>query len=528
MRLRGIFALGAVVSFITVGTVAMSTISASPAAATLPDVTVTVIDTGVHVTHQEFDYVSQTDTTDQVVAWWDFSSDASPAYHLPAAGELWDTTTNGGEPWDNHGHGTAVASAAVGLNVAGPATKRPSFCPGCKLAVAKVANGAAAISLEQLDDAIKWARETVRTDVISMSIASVAPVPTALLTSIYSEIRLARQAGILVVVANGNGLAGAGIPGGAGFGTPFGNSPYALGVGTGVSPTTAFSTTAYGRTTDPEVTSDADFVRLASKWCQCYSQFSGTSYAAPLVAGFAARLLQENPAMTADYLEKLIKYSARDNVFFSPVIEGYGTVDGGGTQLSTAIAHAAAGTLPARPLLDINALYVETVQGTLDDVWADKLVEGSQVIVNPGIGTTSPTGTIGHSAPAGLSDAEVHKVTANAGDVVTVDAGYTSPDGTSDLDLYVLRVEPTASLGLPTGGQMVARSTKAAGVDESLSFVAPSTGDYWVVVLGHAVVAPQAFTITSNKTLAFQYEGYVLHTFGTSYPYAVEEAYLSL
>lgn len=523
MRVRGVLALVALVASSTmVGTVAMSVISASPAAATLPDVTVTVIDTGVHVTHQEFDYVSQTDTTDQVVAWWDFSGDASPANHLPAAGELWDTTTNGGEPWDNHGHGTAVASAAVGLNVAGPATKRPSFCPGCKLAIAKVTNGAGAVSLDQLDDAIKWARETVHTDVISMSLGGIAPLPTAVLTSIFSEIRLARQAGILVVVANGNGIANAGVPGGAGFATPFGNSPYALGVGVGVSSATVFSTTSYTSTTDPEVTSDANFVRLASKWCQCYSQFSGTSYAAPIVAGFAARLLQENPAMTPDYLETLVKYSARDSIFFSPVVEGYGTVDGAGAQLSTAIAHAAAGTLPARPSPDVDALYVETVQGTLDDVWADKLAEGSQVIVNPGIGTTSPSGTIGHSAPTGLSDAEVHKVTANAGDVVTVDAGYTSPDGTSDFDVYVLRVEPTASFGLPTGGQMVARSTKAAGVDESVSFVAPSTGDYWVVVLGHAVVAPQAFTITSNKALAFQYESYVLHTFGTPYPYAVE------
>jgi hypothetical protein len=354
MRKQALSALVAL-SLATGGAAAMS---AHPASAVAPDVTITMIDTGVRASHQEFDYGGASSTTDQFVAWWDFSSDAN---HLPAAGQTWDTTF--ADPYDPNGHGTATAAAAAGLNAVPATTKTPSFAPGFKLAAAKVANAGATIT--NIAKAIKWARETVHTDVISMSIGQIVPLPSSFGADVYREIALARQAGILVVVANGNGWANTGLaPGEPGFATGYGNSPYALGVG-------AVGNDGALVTTDPEVVSTYK-QNIASNACDtCYGSSIGTSFSAPRVAGFAAHLKQtalaNGQSPTADYLETLVKYSARDTTM-PPTFEGYGVIDG--AQQAVAEAHAAAGTLPARPSPDVNALYVETVQGTLDATWA--------------------------------------------------------------------------------------------------------------------------------------------------------------
>ena len=491
----------------TTTTTSTTTTSTTTTSTTLPppppDVTITMVDTGVRATHQEF-------TASQFVAWWDFSSEGTGT--VPERGDTWDEISGGGMPYDPHGHGTATASAAAGNNSGSAAEKRDSFCPGCKLAVAKVGTGEGAVDGD-LAEAFRWARETVKSDVISMSIGSIIPVPAFISSDLYREIRLARQAGILVVLSNGNGYANAGIPGEPGFATSYANSPFALGVGAGERGF-LFMSQSYLVTTDPEVVSFFLDVPLASSSCDtCYGPATGTSFSAPLVAGFAARLALANPTASADYLEKLVKYSALDSAQ-PPMVEGYGVIDGLQGQLDNAIAHATAGTLPGRPNPDINGLYVETVQGTLDSVWADKASEGAQVLSRTFLGTLSPVGTIGASAPTGLSDAEVYKIHAEAGEVVDVDLVLNPKDDINDIDLYIIR---TDNASLPTGSELTAKSTNGAGLDEHVSFVAPSTSDYYLVVLGWSVspANPQPFTLTATETIEYWYQEYVAHTFGT-------------
>src|SRR4051794_21821187 len=93
---------------------------------------VAVLDTGVRVTHHAFDYRGPGSTNDQVVAWWDFSADKKRKFVAPRPGQLWDTEVS--QPYDDIGHGTAVASMAVGLRRSG---QTPSAAPGFRLAVAK-------------------------------------------------------------------------------------------------------------------------------------------------------------------------------------------------------------------------------------------------------------------------------------------------------------------------------------------------------------------------------------------------------
>lgn len=522
MRVRAISALGLVATLVLGASAAMTT---SPVSAKRPtttttsttttstttsttttttvgnDVVVAMIDTGVRATHNEFNYGGPTSTTDQFVGWWDFSNDAG--LHEPAIGQTWDTVI--ADPFDPHGHGTATASLAVGQNAASSTVKKPSLCPGCKLAVAKVGEADGTIS-GNIAAAIAWARETVHADVISMSIGSIVPLPSFISADVYREARLARQAGILMVVSNGNGFANAGVPGEPGFATSYGNSTDVLGVG-------ADDIDGPTVTTDPEVVAQFFDVPSASNSCDsCYAGVTGTSFSAPYTAGFAAALKQTaldngRPA-GPDYIEKLVKFSARDTIV-PPTFEGYGVIDA--AQFSGANSHAAAGTLPVRPSPDINNLYVETVQGTLDDVWTDKAGESLQLAQKTFTGTLTPVGTIGPSAPTGLAEGEVFTFKANAGDVVTFDMGWVTPDEVADIDMYAFQSSGDTLIG----NLMVDRSNNGAGIAEHIEFVAPANATYTLFIVGWSVVTPQAYTLTTNKALTLYEHNYFLNTYGT-------------
>lgn len=324
-RVRALTACGLAVALAVAGLT-------SARAASSARVVVAVIDTGIAPTHPEFDYRGPDNNDDQLVGWWDFSDDAGR--HLPGPAELWDPEVR--DPYDPHGHGTATASMAVGFNRA--VEKSPSAFPGGKLAVAKVGSGPKGDRITgDLAAAIEWATDTVGADVISMSIG--AGFVLLADESIYRAMEYARDAGVLVVVSNGNGFLNAGIPGEPGTLKGFGNSPHVLSVG-------AAGSSGLIVTTDPEVV--ANFTPVAAHRDGAYSKATGTSFSAPFVAGFGARLLHEarlngqRPDPAA--LERLLKYSARDTAM-PPNVEGFGVLDLEG--LPAAIRHAQAGTAPA-------------------------------------------------------------------------------------------------------------------------------------------------------------------------------------
>ena len=325
------------------------------------EIVVAVIDTGIHPTHQEFVYTSPTNTTDQFVGWWDFTT------HDPGAGQAWDTLNP--TPFDDNGHGTATASLAVGRNIAGPAQKDPSFAPGAKLAVARVCGAAGCTG--DIAGAIRWATDTVKADVITISIGHIVPFLPDILFDVHEAAVYARSKGVLVVFSNGNGTGNLGLVPGAGWATGYGDSTAALAVG-------ATGLNGFLVSSDPEVVAKYSSARVASRSCNtCYTTMSGTSFSAPLVAGMGARAMEiavntgppANPSPA--YIETLLKYAAFDNLTIPPSHEGYGTLSA--ATFGTITTHAAAGTLPARPSPDVSGLYVENVSGTLRTVWTDIL-----------------------------------------------------------------------------------------------------------------------------------------------------------
>lgn len=314
--------------------------AASPPPPAAEDVVIAILDTGI-APHQEF-------AADQVVAWWDFtdaSDDPRGRHFDPRRG-----------PYDDHGHGTAVASMAAGRNVV--PEKTPSFAPGAKLAVAKVVDGDGSVMF-RMEDAIRWAVNVARADVINISIGTIVPVPFAprhIYLAKYEALAYARERGVLVTVANGNGMGVGAVPG-PGAWSPYASSLDVLAVG-------ADGIDSLHTHFDPEVVASyrahlADHTGPAR-----YEDDQGTSFSSPRVAGLAARLKLEARAagrdLAAGGLERLVKFSATDTDL-PPSHEGYGDIDA--TAAALAIEHARAGTLPARPDPDVSGIYVEEVAG---------------------------------------------------------------------------------------------------------------------------------------------------------------------
>jgi hypothetical protein len=325
---------------------------------------VAVLDTGVRVTNHEFDYRGPRAADDQVVAWWDFTTDKKAKAVLPRPGQLWDPQVS--QPYDNQGHGTGVAAMAVGLNRT--VAKTPSAASGFRLAVGKVNGNAGAT--QNLAQAIHWAVHTVHAAVINISIGSIAPVPSAWpAPGHYDAIDDAWRSGVLVVVGNGNGWGNVGVlPGEPGWAMDYGMSTHVLTVGESDTGANELDST------DPEVTAQGTVNTASNTSDGAYVYEGGTSFASPFVAGFAARLVaaarERRRPLSPERLRTLIEYSAVDTAL-PPQLEGYGALSL--AQLPSALTHARAGTLPTRPSPDLSGWYVDNVAMRLRNIWSNQL-----------------------------------------------------------------------------------------------------------------------------------------------------------
>lgn len=306
-------------------------------------VRIAIIDTGIDAAHTEF-------ASGQVVAWWDFTDERKSAsltdpYSGVSTPRSFDPYV---APFDLDGHGTAVASAAAGLNLQDCGSHRfaekLSFSPGAELVVAKVArinadDGGTDISGD-IGLAMRWAAD-MGADVISMSIGAIVPVP---LRVDNSGIAYAASKA-LVVVAAGNGVAGAGLVPFHTWASFYGNSPHVLTVGGGDRDGKTVHTTTGNL--DPDVTSFSESVCVA-RVGGGYRQMSGTSFAAPLVAGIAGKAISAariNGASDAPgHIERLLLLSGSNNQFAPYAREGMGFILD--AEVPAIVAGAASGVLP--------------------------------------------------------------------------------------------------------------------------------------------------------------------------------------
>ncbi len=272
---------------------------------------VAVIDSGIDATHPEF-------APGQVVAWRDFRNGLAA-------------------PYDDHGHGTATAGRVAGATT--------GAFPGAPLAIAKVLDAAGKFPTWVLvANAIDWAVVDAGASVISISLWSQMPSPVESVI-VADAITRARDAGVLVVVIAGNGgelvdagAAGVPHPVGATF-TPGASSPGALSVGGAYDD----GARAPSSSLDPELLAHGAHVRVATRGnggagSGGYESRSGTSYAAPWVAGVAARLLADGAPRDPDALEWLLLHVARDDPAQTYAEEGYGFLDAVGVAAARDVA----------------------------------------------------------------------------------------------------------------------------------------------------------------------------------------------
>lgn len=259
------------------------------------EVVIAVLDSGIDPDHTEFTSCDE----HPLVGWKDF-------------------VENKPEPFDPVGHGTSVASVAMGATV--------GEAPCAKILVARVCDNDGC-STADVRAAVTWAVEQ-GADVINLSLGVIVPSPR-LLFNLDGELSAAREAGALPVVAAGNGAGNLGlVPYPSYLGQPSG-SEFALVAGSSDESGNA----AIGHSTDPEVVQAGLSVRSAKAGTTDeYTNPSGTSFAAPNVAGVAAAVQQAwvdtyEEKLSPDDLENFLKWTAEDGGGTPPVQEGWGFVD---------------------------------------------------------------------------------------------------------------------------------------------------------------------------------------------------------
>jgi serine protease AprX len=296
---------------------------------------VAVIDSGIASSHDDLRDGSGAQRVDQFV---DFVNGDPSAY-------------------DDYGHGTHVAGIIAGNGFDSDGA-RTGIAPGARLVVLKALDGSGHGRISDVIAAFDYVvthNDVLNVRVINLSVGSgVYESYNADLLTLAAK--RAVDAGIVVVAAAGN--AGRNAQGNTQYGgiTAPGNAPWVLTVGASSHMGTidrsddtiaAFSSrgpTAYDRTAKPDLVAPGVGIEsLADPNSSMYvtrSQYllpgtvstsylpylnmSGTSMAAPVVAGTVALMLQANPLLTPNAVKAILEYTAQPYAGYDALTQGAG------------------------------------------------------------------------------------------------------------------------------------------------------------------------------------------------------------
>jgi serine protease AprX len=305
-------------------------------------VTVAVIDSGINASHD--------DLADAVTG-------------LPRVARFVDFVNNATAPYDDYGHGTHVAGIIAG-NGADSGGARSGIAPSAQLAVFKVLDGSGSGRISDVIAAFDYIvshRTELNIRIVNLSVA------TGVYESYNSDpltlaAKQAVDAGIVVVASAGN--AGRSQQGQTQYGgiTAPGNAPWVLTVGASSHMGTidrsddtvaAFSSrgpTAIDRGAKPDLVAPGVGIESTTSPNSTlyntktpyllpgttptsympYLSLSGTSQAAPVVAGTVALMLQANPSLTPNAVKALLQYTAQVYPGYDPMTEGAGFLNAAG------------------------------------------------------------------------------------------------------------------------------------------------------------------------------------------------------
>lgn len=218
--------------------------------------------------------------------------------------------------YDDNGHGTHVAATLAGDGDGTVDRRHRGVAPGAALVGVKVtpANGVAVMS--NVVAGLEWAvanKDTYNIRVLNLSLGFTGCWDGTDPASAAVDAAAAR--GLLVVVAAGNG--GAGVcsiksPGAAAGALTVGNVADPSVGGIYLSPDSSRGPTADGRAKPDLSAPGVGIVSAQSGTVDGYAKLSGTSMAAPFVAGLALLMLEVDPGLTSDALKRLLTDTAAD------------------------------------------------------------------------------------------------------------------------------------------------------------------------------------------------------------------------
>jgi serine protease AprX len=261
------------------------------------------------------------------------------------------TSLPGNSPGDGRGHGTFVAGIA-----AGSAPGYTGAAPTAPLVSLDVMDDQGMALTSDVIAAADWIyqnKAAYNIRVANFSLHSTAPA-SVFWDPLDRAVEKLWFSGVVVVTAAGN-YAVNGQPSGVRYAP--GNDPFVLTVGAddvsgsvSTNDDTAAPWSSYGYTLDgfakPDVAAPGRYMigptpmtstlaaeRPASIVAPGYIQLSGTSFAAPVVAGAAAYLLALHPAWTPDQVKGAIMLTAKRTPSALPLSEGVGEIDAAGAAL---------------------------------------------------------------------------------------------------------------------------------------------------------------------------------------------------
>ncbi len=214
-------------------------------------------------------------------------------------------------PYDRSGHGTGTMSVAVGGDAGGTSI---GVAPGAKWIAVKIFNDAGVAALSGIHQGFQWLLDPDGNpgtadipDVVNNSWGFANQVGECIL-EFQSDLEVLKAVGIAVVFAAGN-------QGSLGSVSPA-NNPDGFGVGAVDSTLKVTWTSGIGPSPCdgrifPEVVAPGVGIRAADLG-RGYQSVSGTSFAAPHVAGAIALLRQAHPDASVAALEQALKAGATD------------------------------------------------------------------------------------------------------------------------------------------------------------------------------------------------------------------------
>jgi serine protease AprX len=318
-------------------------------------------------------WASGTSAATPTIAVVDSGIDASRAdFGGRVVAEVNLSTLANNSPGDGRGHGTFVAGIAAGSGegYAGAA-------PASKIVSLDVMDDSGMANTRDVIAAADWILKNK--DAYAIRVANFSLHSSQSNSFMYDPLDQAVErlwfAGIVVVAAAGNyGIAG------QASGVPFapGNDPFVITVGAddvdgSVSTNDDYAApwSAYGYTLDgfakPDIAAPGRFIvgpapatstlaleRPTSVVAPGYIQLSGTSFAAPIIAGAAAQILSVHPNWTPDQVKGALMVTARPAGGAAALSVGVGIVD---------VAKAVALTSAPNPNLALNAFLVPDQAG---------------------------------------------------------------------------------------------------------------------------------------------------------------------